>query len=178
MHCEYTPDRTIQIFGKLGDADGRLETDGPMAFVYSWCFKKMIGFNNIPQKKTKKAMNIEQKILQQEEEDDQRFLKWETAVVEKYGKQWFEKQRALQMKNIDAVAQAAEQRWGHGKPIYYVVMDNLYNYYGEQLADRIAKGCPLSVVTPQEVDHILSDLANRKVKDAEVFCFANGFFPP
>ena len=122
--------------------------------------------------------SMEQKILQKEEDDDKRSLEWETAVVAQYGRRWFDEQRHLQTKNIDAVARAAEERWGHGTVMYCVVMENLYDYYGEQLADSIAKGCPLSVVTPQDVDGILSDLAGRKVKDEDMFRFAYGFFPP
>lgn len=83
---------------------------------------------------------------------------WREAVEQNHGRAWFEWQRAVQLDNIKALVSAAERKWKQDASAYFAALGHIYGVYSESLADSIANGECISVITQDEVEDILREI--------------------
>ena len=89
---------------------------------------------------------------------DTEYQLWRDAVVQNHGSAWFEWQRAVQIDNINALVEAAEKKWKHDAASYFAALGHIYGVYSEMLADSIANGDCISVISPSEIQDILREI--------------------
>lgn len=99
-----------------------------------------------------------------------------SSAIAKYGKKWVEKQRNTYLKNIDIIAKIIDTQFGWGTKEYYIIIDNMYSYYGEQQLDRIRNGFEIRYITRLEAEDIVHILCDKEVKNKDTFLNMYGFY--
>lgn len=90
--------------------------------------------------------------ISEEDEDDEDDGNSEVIneAYQKYGKDWVNQQRKIQLENIDEIMIKAHDIQKNPNPDFY---DCVYDKYGKKLLDKYLQGIEVDPITPEEVNH-------------------------
>lgn len=111
--------------------------------------------------------------IEEDTEDDLNM----SSAINKYGKDWIDRQRTVHLKNIDMLAKMIDIRFGWGSRSYFIAIDNMYSYYGEKQMNRMYNGFEIRYLTRPEAEDTVQLLCDKKVKNKEAFLNMHGFYP-